>query len=37
MQKCQKWKKKYFTNFDYNKFTNVILDAKVTDKKLVNY
>ena len=30
-------KKKYFTNFDYNRFTNVTLDAKVSDKKLVNY
>ena len=29
-------KNKYFTISDYNKFTNNILDAKITVKKLVN-
>ena len=29
-------KDKYFTTFDYNKFTTNILDAKITAKKLVN-
>ena len=29
-------KDKYFTTSDYNKFTNNILDAKITAKKLVN-
>ena len=28
--------KKDFIKFDYNKFTNNILDAKKTEKKLVN-
>ena len=28
--------KEYFTNYDYNKFTNDILDAKITEKKSVN-
>ena len=28
--------KKYFTSFDYNKFTNNILGAKIKGKKLVN-
>ena len=28
-------KNKYFTTSDYNKFTNNILDAKITTKKLV--
>ena len=28
--------KKYFTSSDYNKFTSNILDAKITQKKLVN-
>ena len=27
---------KYFSPSDYNKFTNNILDAKITGKKLVN-
>ena len=25
---------KYFTTSDYNKFTNIILDAKITEKKI---
>ena len=29
-------KDKYFTIFDYNRFTNNILDAKITAKKLVD-
>ena len=29
-------KDKYFTTSDYNKFTNNILDAKITAKRLVN-
>ena len=29
-------KDKYFTTFDYNNFTNNILDEKITTKKLVN-
>ena len=29
-------KEKYFTTSDYNKFTNNILDEKITSKKLVN-
>ena len=29
-------KNKYFTTYDYNKFTNNILDAKITAKALVN-
>ena len=36
MQKYQKYKKRCFTTFDYNKFTNNILDAKVKKNKLVN-
>ena len=28
--------KKYFTTFDFNKFTNNILDSKITEQKLVN-
>ena len=35
MQKYQKWKK-YFTASDYNKLTSNILDAKITQKKLLN-
>ena len=27
---------KYFTTFDYNKFTSNTLDATITQKKLVN-
>ena len=27
---------KYFTTSDYNKFTNIIFDAKITQKKLVS-
>ena len=27
---------KYFTTSDYNKFTNNILDTKITQKKFVN-
>ena len=29
-------KGKYFTAFDYSKFTNNMLDAKVTEKELVD-
>ena len=28
--------KKYFTTFDYNKFTNNILDANIKEKMLIN-
>ena len=35
MQKYQKWKKK-ITISDYNKFANNILDANITEKKLVS-
>ena len=28
--------KKYFTTSDYNKFSSVILDAKIKEKELIN-
>ena len=32
MQKYQKWKKKYFSISDYNKFMNNMVDTKITEK-----
>ena len=34
--KISEIEEKYFTTFDYNKFTSNILDAKVKQKELVN-
>ena len=32
MQKYQKWKKKYFSISDNNKFMNNMVDTKITEK-----
>ena len=36
MQNYEKWRKKYFTTSDCNKFASNILDAKITQKEIVN-